>query len=945
MLSSRAAFGSLPPLSLPPPSVSQPTPIPNHQHSAPIPTPSSLRTPSRQVPRSPYVNISPQRISRLDHQDEQSSTNSLQSSSPAPIEDVLNERDWVGEGLILQGERIRIVPPPNNPRLHYRPIKKPADHFEVVRKLGSGSYAVVYLVREIINSPTQSTQPTKHDDPEFTFGDDIELDVPVQSHNSEVKYGREFAIKCLSKAGLGKDALEAQLFEATIHQSLPPHPNIVTLYRTLETDSFLLLLLECVPGEDLYYFLEQARDHSDEQIGVSSEPCPSVTPPTPCLLSSLHPDQLLSPNRLRLIASMFAQMCGAVASCHRDNVFHRDIKPENFIVTDGFTYTLSGRKERRVIVKLTDFGLATNEAESADMDCGSAPYMSYECRNNCAPTYSTRAADVWSLGIVLINMLYHHNPWSDTTDGVCSSFEAFRSQPINFFLQRFTGMTREVAEFLATRVFCILEEHPKSKAQRVTAEEFGFWVKNLPTMLSSKNATPAPPLRSYFNPVVSAPRSKRPSSRPVSAHGDHSRTSSQRGIHPQLSINAEKDFELAEPDLPEEDDADNDNDACSRTTSTTRRRKRGARKKSTQGTLVDGQPNIAHDVQLLAREISKTSPSSGRLPPSPSLKKPSKWKDLLRMSNSETIDAPPQSTPFLPPLQPQTHRRPRQYVPSATAQNISSLIMGLSPDAVPAASSGNHEQWARGRRVFPPSKAAQFERANRSTSTLGEKQHSERGSSPTSTRGGSSSSNWRSSSAASSISGGTAFTRFSNSSMRSVSTVATSVSAASSWRNPNNKEVFSSPTNNSYPHLHSDTKDQRHDGALPNGRKTKPPLPPPPVNLKIISGVPWELGEFPRGCHGRPNDHVFSPPPLRYTMKQARAAAAGLDTINERASASAALSQTQGPQQRPESPSSSSDVGDQEYNSDGHGPKKVQKGQINTLAKMLSALKANRGAH
>lgn len=93
-------------------------------------------------------------------------------------------------------------------------------------------------------------------------------------------------------------------------------------------------------------------------------------------------------------------MCEAVAVCHDVGVYHRDIKPENFIVTDS----IDSYDRRVVVVKLTDFGLSTRESESGDMDCGSAPYMSYECRNNCAPTYSPRAADVWSLGIVLINM-------------------------------------------------------------------------------------------------------------------------------------------------------------------------------------------------------------------------------------------------------------------------------------------------------------------------------------------------------------------------------------------------------------------------------------------------------------------------------------------------------------------------------------------------------------
>lgn len=112
------------------------------------------------------------------------------------------------------------------------------------------------------------------------------------------------------------------------------------------------------------------------------------TPPTPSLLSAFSANTLLSPRRLRLIASMFAQMCEAVAVCHEAGVSHRDIKPENFICCDSVELEtvqegddLDGgfgpQAKRKVVVKLTDFGLATTEEESGDVECGSRPYMSY----------------------------------------------------------------------------------------------------------------------------------------------------------------------------------------------------------------------------------------------------------------------------------------------------------------------------------------------------------------------------------------------------------------------------------------------------------------------------------------------------------------------------------------------------------------------------------------
>jgi hypothetical protein len=79
----------------------------------------------------------------------------------------------------------------------------------------------------------------------------------------------------------------------TIHHLLPVYPNVVMLHRASET--FAFFLLEFVPSQDLFYFLEQARDHSD--VNPTADPTLTHTLPSLGLLSSLHP----SPP----IASMF----------------------------------------------------------------------------------------------------------------------------------------------------------------------------------------------------------------------------------------------------------------------------------------------------------------------------------------------------------------------------------------------------------------------------------------------------------------------------------------------------------------------------------------------------------------------------------------------------------------------------------------------------------------
>ncbi|TFK44538.1 hypothetical protein BDQ12DRAFT_593580 [Crucibulum laeve] len=979
---------------------------------APSPSSSSPSTASAKLPRSPYISSrplsSPVTVNvSLRPVSSSSPANSYHSSDASSIiEDVFIPGDFVGEGSVLQGETVRLVSLGATPDPADSTYKEPAQEFEVVRRLGSGSYAVVYLVREVL-----SRSPPSEDGHMSTIGA-MELDGKFL-RQPETVYGREYAIKCLSKANLDEEALAAQMSEVTIHQSLKSHPNIVTLHRTLETSSFLLLLLEYVPGEDLFYFLEQARDHyeSDAPDTTDSSVSSSRTPPTPSLLSNLHPSQLLSRTRLRLISSMFTQMCDAVAACHAQQVFHRDIKPENFIVTDGWTTLPDGRQERKVVVKLTDFGLSTTDVQSSDMDCGSAPYMSFECRNNVAPTYRPRAADVWSLGIVLINMLYHYNPWTDTAQGACSSFDLFLRDPVNFFMYRFTGMTRPVAEVLANRVFCILPD-PNDDSRRISASDFGGWARNLPSLLGghgvhrtvSSSSTQGHRLSCSTIPISHRPSSRNPSvsttagRTPAMPTRSLSRAPSlgpayEKEEPSELSTVMDQDFE--EPEDQEDQDIEIEG-MTSRSTSTTKRRKRGARKG--KGIIVaSGSPAPTDDTlvtlavasQSLAREISKASKSPSHRsaatkasstsrarkpyepvsmyamptplltsrsisqavppvvsappamvppPPSPIKKKPSIWKLSFGKNSGATAAAnvggrvspvdevsPPTSLDFggAPPAM------------STTASNVTNLIMSLNapPQSAPVQSSSRSDDssstWSRGRRARgsptpskTPSRSPGYALSSRSPHPVEQwsypERRSERAISPNSTRSGRPlassassmvSSNWRSSMSTTSSAGTStsAFTRYSNSSARSISTTATSVSSAS-WRT----SVKPSSTHAAYPGI--------------------------PKNIKIMNGVPWELDQLPRGQHPNPVGDIFGSPPVR-KQRTRKPKDIKLDTITERPPGSANGPKSPENLRRDASTSTTDLSGLSAGKDDVDGVKKVQKGQINALAKMLSALR------
>lgn len=174
----------LPSFISPPPSspLALPSPLPA---SAPLPLPSS----SRPCASRSAASTRP--------------TSARHSTSGSSIiEDVLAPGDFIGEGILLQGHHICLSPAPVS---HDTADFGLAREFEVVRKLGTGSYAVVYLVREVLSR----AQPS--DDGHCGI---LDLGEPTRS-KTYVTYGRDFALKCLSKANLDQDALAAQMTEVS----------------------------------------------------------------------------------------------------------------------------------------------------------------------------------------------------------------------------------------------------------------------------------------------------------------------------------------------------------------------------------------------------------------------------------------------------------------------------------------------------------------------------------------------------------------------------------------------------------------------------------------------------------------------------------------------------------------------------------------------------------
>ncbi|OAA61633.1 cyclic-AMP-dependent protein kinase catalytic [Niveomyces insectorum RCEF 264] len=227
--------------------------------------------------------------------------------------------------------------------LFAKPLK--VDDFVRIRTLGTGTFARVCLVRR-------------------------------REPRTEDEARQVFALKVLRKAAVVKlKQIDHVRHERRILEDVSGYPFITHLRASFADPDFLYLLLDYVPGGELFSYLRKFRRFDEPTAQFYAAEIVLV-------LEYLHEQQ--------------------------DGVAYRDLKPENLLLDD------------RGHVKLVDFGFAKRLGrDGADGAletytlCGTPEYIAPEVIQNMG---HTTAVDWWALGILIYEFLtgyppfWHQNP-------------------------------------------------------------------------------------------------------------------------------------------------------------------------------------------------------------------------------------------------------------------------------------------------------------------------------------------------------------------------------------------------------------------------------------------------------------------------------------------------------------------------------------------------------
>ncbi|GLE00307.1 hypothetical protein PINS_up009035 [Pythium insidiosum] len=160
---------------------------------------------------------------------------------------------------------------------------------------------------------------------------------------------------------------EIETMRVAVEQFENGHPHIVRLLCTKESQQHIYIVLEYCAGGDLAAVMKSTRGLTEEQARI-----------------------------------YMSQLASGLQFLRSQNVVHRDLKPANLL--------LSSKNQSNAKLKIADFGFARElQSESlAESVVGSPLYMAPELLEY--KSYDAKA-DLWSVGIILYEMLANDHPF------------------------------------------------------------------------------------------------------------------------------------------------------------------------------------------------------------------------------------------------------------------------------------------------------------------------------------------------------------------------------------------------------------------------------------------------------------------------------------------------------------------------------------------------------
>ncbi len=184
---------------------------------------------------------------------------------------------------------------------------------------------------------------------------------------------REVALKVLTAEMAAKPAMLVRFKREAEHASKLRHDNVVNIYEFGESNGTFYMAMEFVEGIDLHEYITRKGK--------------------------------VSPEASRQI---MIQAARALDHAHLNNIVHRDIKPSNFLLA---------RKNGKIVVKLTDLGLARNASNEefrvtrAGTTVGTVDYIAPEQARDSGS--ADIRSDLYSLGCTWFHMLAGRPPFPD----------------------------------------------------------------------------------------------------------------------------------------------------------------------------------------------------------------------------------------------------------------------------------------------------------------------------------------------------------------------------------------------------------------------------------------------------------------------------------------------------------------------------------------------------